>query len=112
MAGEHEPDGITESVEDLLRAGMPLGTRLAELERRTPITDEQLARYDRQLARRRGQLDAGDTAAQHPERHQQLQQRRAEIDELRELIAEERSRTKHSPEQRRAGELRELGDVT
>src|SRR4051794_9835920 len=30
MAGEHEPDAIAESVEDLLRAGMLLGTRLAE----------------------------------------------------------------------------------
>jgi hypothetical protein len=217
MAGEHEPDGITESVEDLLRAGMLIGTRLAErhartrehalrdaarnslhdaraerdhqhaqqqlalsqlervfsptwwehasaedirqawtaartyqhddaraargvwriadevkdryrldafevdpaafgtrieLERRTPVTDQELARYDRALARRRGLLDAGDTAAQDPERHGQLQQRRAEIDELRELIAEERARTQESPEQRRARELRELADVT
>src|SRR5919201_575848 len=86
------------------------GTRV-ELERRTPITDNQLARYDRELARLRGLLDVGDTAAHDPERHHQLQQRRAEIDELRELMADERSRsTNRSPEQRRAGELRELGD--
>ena len=31
MAGEHhEPDGIAESIEDLLRSGLLLGTRLAE----------------------------------------------------------------------------------
>ena len=31
MAGEHEPDGIGESIEDLLRTGILLGARLASL---------------------------------------------------------------------------------
>ena len=86
------------------------GTRV-ELEPRTPVTEAELADYDRQLARLRGLLDPADPGAQDPERHQQLQEQRAEIDELRGLIAEERSHDRESPAQRRARELREVGDV-
>ena len=86
------------------------GTR-TELERRTPVTDEELARYDRELARLRGVLDAADPGVQDAFRHEELQQRRAEIDELRALIVEERAHPGETPEQRHARELREVGDV-
>lgn len=92
-----------------------LGTR-TELEHRTPLSDEELARYDRDLARLRAQLATDqavlpDGVAQDP-----LRQREAEIDEIRDLIAEERARTTSAPghetaEQRRRRETRELGDV-
>jgi hypothetical protein len=94
-----------------------LGTR-AELEQRTPITDHELVRYDRELARLHAQLEAEQRAARDGSAAEQLRQRQAEIDEIRELIAEERARTADEPrgetempEQRRGREARELGDV-
>jgi multidrug efflux pump subunit AcrA (membrane-fusion protein) len=87
------------------------GTR-AELEPRTPITDEELARYDRQLARLRAQLDGDERVPQDGLAEEHLRSRRAEIDEIRDLIAAERRATiSETPEQRRSRELRELGDV-
>ena len=60
-----------------------LGTR-TELEPRTPLTDEELSRYDRQLARLRAQLDADERVPHDGLAEQHLQARRAEIDEIRE----------------------------
>ena len=88
-----------------------LGTR-TELEQRTPFTDEELARYDRELARLRAQLDADEHVPHDGLAEQHLRARRAEIDEIRDLMAAERGRTiPEGPEQRRARELHELGDV-
>src|SRR5438876_1166657 len=102
MAGEHhEPDGIAESVEDLLRSRLLLGTRLAERRIRA-----------REQARLRAQLDADERVPHDGLAEEHLQARRAEIDEIRDLIAAERSRTiPETPEQRRSRELRELGDA-
>jgi hypothetical protein len=93
-----------------------LGSR-AELGQRTPITDDELVRYDRELARLRAQLNPDERTPDDGLADEQLRQRRAEIDELRGLIAEERNRPTdptdehETPEQRRGREAREVGDV-
>ena len=68
-----------------------LGTR-TELERRTPLTREELDHYARHLARLRAQLDTDTRPADQRPAGEDLQARRAELDELRELVAEERTR--------------------
>ena len=94
-----------------------LGTR-AELEPRTPITDHELVRYDRELARLRAQLYVDERVPHDGLADEQLRQRQAEIDELRDLIADERARISSAPGEdaktparRRGREARELADV-
>ena len=85
-----------------------LGTQ-TELESRAPLTGEELPRCDRQLARLRGQLDADERAPDDGLAEQHLRARRAEIDEIRDLIAAERGRTiSETPEQRLAERLATL----
>ena len=90
-----------------------LGTR-AELERRTPVTREELDHYARHLARLRAQLDSDRRPVDQRPAGEDLQARRAELDELRELVAEERARLAEetsdaeTPEQRREREQHEL----
>jgi hypothetical protein len=90
-----------------------LGTRV-ELEQRTPITGDELDRYARHLAGLRAKLDA-DTAVPHDAAAEEiLHARRAEIDELRDLVGEERARLAdetaddQTPERRRARERRDV----
>ena len=93
-----------------------LGTR-TELEQRTPLTDDELARYDRELARLRAQLATDEAVSQDGVAQDPLRQREAEIDEIRGLIAEERARTsttapsEETADQHRRREARELGEV-
>ena len=90
-----------------------LGTR-AELERRTPVTPEELDHYARHLARLRAQLDTDTHPPDQRPAGEDLEARRADLDELRELVAEERTRLAEetadaeSPEQRRGREQHEL----
>lgn len=90
-----------------------LGTR-AELERRTPLTSQELDRYARHLGRLRGQLETNPRLAEHGPAGEDLNARRAEIDELRDLVAEERTRLAEettdpeTAEQRRRREQDEL----
>ena len=79
-----------------------------ELEALTPVTDEELDRYDRELARLRGSLDR-DPRTGEPGVGEEVSRRRAEIDELRGLIREERGQP--PPGERREREAREVSDV-
>ena len=82
-----------------------LGTR-AELERRTPLTGQELDHYARHLARLRAQLDTNTRPTDQRPASEDVQARRAELDELRELVGEERARLAEETAEPETGEQR------